>query len=375
MGEENEIMKIGVVKEIKVGEHRVGVIPAFVSSLVAQGHEVFVERNAGVGSGFCNEEYLRAGAIVVEGADEVWQSSELIVKVKEPLSSEYQHIRSEQILFTYLHLAPNVELTKALIKSGAICIAYETVTDKYGGLPLLAPMSTLAGRMSMFIATNLLQKHFGGSGILPCGVPGVLPGKVLILGGGNVGTNAALIASGIGADVTVFDNCPKVLNRISSMFDGHVKTCYSTQDNVARHIAEADIVIGAALIAGASTPKLISRDMMKTMKPGSVMVDVAIDQGGCFETSHPTTHEDPFYEVEGVIHYCVGNMPGAYARTATISLNNATYPFIEKLANLGYKQAFASDIHLRNGLNICAGNIVNEAVATSQGVSAIPLEK
>ena len=304
-------MKIGVVKEIKIGEHRVGIIPAFVSSLVAQGHEVFVERNAGVGSGFCDEEYLRAGAIVVDVADEVWRSSELIVKVKEPLSSEYQHIRSEQVLFTYLHLAPNVELTKALIKSGAICIAYETVTDPCGGLPLLAPMSTLAGRMSMFVAANLLQKQYGGSGVLPCGVPGVLPAKVLILGGGNVGTNAALMASGIGADVTVFDNCPKVLNRVSSMFDGHVKTCYSNQDNVAKHIAEADIIIGAALIAGASTPKLISRDMVKTMKPGSVMVDVAIDQGGCFETSHPTTHEEPFYEIAGIIHYCVGNMPGA----------------------------------------------------------------
>lgn len=368
-------MKIGVVKELKIGEHRVGLIPAFVSSLVAQNHEILVEKNAGIGSGFTDEEYRKAGAQVVDTADEIWQKTELILKVKEPIHSEYSLIRPGQILFTYLHLAPNIELTNILMKSGAICIAYETVTDEHGELPLLAPMSAIAGRMSIFVATNLLQKQFGGSGILPCGVAGVPPSKILILGGGNVGINATFIANGIGADVTVFDNRQSVLSRIAERFIGHVKTAYSAKDNIANFIGDADIVIGATLVAGASTPKLISRDMLKNMKAGSVLVDVAIDQGGCFETSRPTTHEDPYYEISGVTHYCVTNMPGAYPRTATISLNNATYPFIEKLANMGYKQALSTDTNLRNGLNIYDGAITNEAVAKSQGRTPINFEE
>ena len=368
-------MKVGVVKELKIGEHRVGLIPAFVASLVTQGHEILVEKNAGLGSGFADEEYCKAGAKVVNNADEIWQKSELIVKVKEPIQTEYSLIQPGQILFTYLHLAPNVELTDRLLKSGAICIAYETVTDDHGGLPLLAPMSAIAGRMSVFVATNLLQKQFGGSGILPSGIAGVLPSKILILGGGTVGSNATFIAHGIGADVTVFDNHQTVLSRISEHFNGQIKTAFSTHDNIAKHIEEADIIIGATLVAGASTPKLVSKDMLKNMKTGSVLVDVAIDQGGCFETSHPTTHEQPYYDISGIIHYCVTNMPGAYARTATISLNNATYPFIEKLANMGCRRALTMDKNLRNGLNIYDGAIANQAVADSQKRTAVPLEK
>ena len=359
-------MNIGTVKEIKINENRVGIIPSFVASLAKQGHCVFVEKNAGVGSGFTDEDYRKAGATVLETADEVWQKSDMIVKVKEPLKSEYGKIRPNQILFTYLHLAPDVEQTEALINSGAVCIAYETVTDAFGKLPLLSPMSTIAGRMSVLVATNLLQTQHGGCGTLPCGVPGVPPSKVLILGGGHVGQNAAFIAHGIGADVTVLDNWQPTLDRITTLFHNQVKTAYSNPDTVAKLIADADIVIGAALVAGLSTPKLVTKEMVKTMKKGSVIVDVAIDQGGCCETSHPTTHDNPYYTVDGVVHYCVTNMPGAYARTATISLNNATYPFIEKLANSGYKKALREDKHLRNGLNVFKGKLTHPAVAKSQ---------
>jgi len=368
-------MKVGVVKELKVGEHRVGLIPAFVASLVAQGHEVLVEENAGIGSGFSDAEYRIAGAKVISSADEIWQKSDLIVKVKEPIKNECLLIKPGQVLFTYLHLAPNVELTELLLKSGATCIAYETVTDDLGGLPLLAPMSAIAGRMSIFVATNLLQKQCGGSGILPCGIAGVQPSKILILGGGTVGFNAAFIAHGIGADVTVFDNRPYVLSRISEYFYGQVKTAFSTQDNIAKHAGASDIIIGATLVAGASTPKLISKDMLNDIKIGSVLVDVAIDQGGCFETSRPTTHEEPYYNISGITHYCVTNMPGAYARTATFALNNATYPFIEKLANRGCLRALTEDRNLRNGLNIHDGFITNQAVADSQKRTAVPFEK
>ncbi len=360
-------MIIGVLKEVKVGENRVGLIPAFVSTLVKQDHEVIVESTAGDGSGFSDEDYLKAGAVIAENANEVWEKADLIIKVKEPIQSEYDKIRKDQTLFTYFHFAPNVELTDAMINSGAICIAYETVTDNNGKLPLLAPMSAIAGRMSVLVASNLLQKKFGGFGVLPCGVPGVLPSKILILGGGNVGLNAAYIAHGLGADVVVFDNYQPALDRLMNIFKGQVKTAYSTMSNILDHLYDADIVIGAALVVGASTPKLVTRDMLNNMKKGSVIVDVSIDQGGCFETSRPTTHDEPFYEVSGVLHYCVTNMPGAYARTSTISLNNATYPFIEKLANLGIKKALSIDQNLRNGLNICEGSITNQAVATSQG--------
>lgn len=364
-------MKIGVVKEIKVGENRVGIIPAFVASLVKQNHEVFVESQAGVGSGFSNEDYLKAGAVIVENAGSIWEKSELIVKVKEPIPSEYDKIREGQVLFTYLHLAPSVELTDALMKTRAVCIAYETVTDNQGKLPLLAPMSAIAGRMSILIASNILQKQYGGSGVLPCGVPGVCPAKILILGAGNVGFNATYISHGLGADVTVFDNYQPALDKIMEVFKGQVKTAYSTRSNIEEHLADADIIIGAALVTGMTTPKLISREMISALRRGSVLVDVSIDQGGCFETSHPTTHADPVYDVSGILHYCVTNMPGAYARTATISLNNATFPYVEKIANMGYKEALASDANLRNGLNIYDGNIVNYAVAVSQGRTAV----
>lgn len=368
-------VKVGVVKELKIGEHRVGLIPVFVSSLVAQSHEILVEKNAGLESGFTDAEYRKAGAKIVDNADEIWQDSDLIVKVKEPIQTEYPLIQPGQILFTYLHLAPNIELTDALMKSGASCIAYETVTDDHGGLPLLAPMSAIAGRMSIFVAANLLQKRCGGSGVLPCGVAGVPSSKILILGGGNVGINATFIAHGIGADVTVFDNRAAVLSHISERFAGQVKTVYSTRYNIVEHIRDADIVVGAALVVGASTPKLISRAMLKDMKTGSVIVDVAIDQGGCFETSHPTTHDNPYYDVSGITHYCVTNMPGTYSRTATISLNNATYPFIEKLANMGCLKALSTDINLRNGLNIYDGSIINQAVANSQGRTAVKFDE
>lgn len=367
-------MIIGIPKEIKVGENRVGLIPSFVSSLVKQDHEIFVEKNAGIGSGFSDEDYLKAGGIIVDGADEIWSKADIIVKVKEPLKPELEKIQPNQVLFTYLHLAPDVELTDALLNSGAICIAYETVTDCHGGLPLLAPMSAIAGRMSVLVGATLLQTKYGGSGTLPCGVPGVLPSKVLILGGGNVGMNAAFIANGIGADVTVIDNYQPVLDNVSRTFGGHVKTAYSTESNIAQCIAGTDIVVGAALLAGYTSPKLISRDMLKLMNPGGVIVDVAIDQGGCAETSRPTTHDDPIYDVSGIAHYCVTNMPGAYARTATISLNNATFPFIEKLANLGYEKAFALDRNLMNGLNVYRGSIANQAVALCQGRNAIKPE-
>ncbi|MBP5191073.1 MAG: alanine dehydrogenase [Opitutales bacterium] len=359
-------MKIGIVKEIKVNENRVGIIPGFVASLTQQGHTVLCEQNAGVGSGFSDTDYKNAGASLLRTADEVWQQADMIVKVKEPLPEEYKKIRAGQILFTYLHLAPDVPQTEALIKSGAVCIAYETVTDNAGRLPLLSPMSAIAGRMSVLMAANLLQTQFGGEGILPSGVPGVLPAKVLILGGGNVGQNAAFIAHGIGADVTVLDHYQPTLDSITKQFHNEVKTAYSNSGNIAQLITQADIVIGAALVAGLSTPKLVTKAMIQTMKRGSVIVDVAIDQGGCCETSRPTTHKDPYYEVNGVVHYCVTNMPGAYAHTSTVSLNNATYPFIEKLANLGYEKALREDRNLRNGLNVYKGELTHPAVAASQ---------
>lgn len=359
-------MIIGVLKELKIGENRVGLVPSFVNCLTKQGHEVIVEASAGIGSGFSDEDYLKAGAAVFANPSEIWERADFIVKVKEPVKTEYDKLRENQVLFTYLHLAPNKELTDALMSSGSVCIAYETVTDSFGRLPLLSPMSTIAGRMSIFVASNLLQKQFGGRGVLPCGVPGVMPSKVTILGGGCVGMNAAYIAHGIGADVTVFDNYQPTLDKIHDMFRGQVKTAYSTKSSILDLIVDSDIVIGAALIPGDSTPKIISRDMVKEMKKGSVIIDVSIDQGGCSETSYPTSHEDPYYEVSGVLHYSVTNMPGAYSRTSTISLNNATFPFIEKIANLGYMKALKLDGNLKNGLNVFNGKITNRAVAKYQ---------
>ena len=359
------LMQIGVVKEIKNGEHRVGLIPAFISNLVLQGHSVYVETGAGNGAGFDDQEYINAGAKIKHEPEEIWKSSELIVKVKEPIGSEYDFIRPGQILFTYLHLAPNKVLTNALVNSKAICVAYETVTDDHGNLPLLSPMSSIAGRMSVLIASNLLQQKFGGNGILPCGIPGVPAAKILILGGGTVGFNATFVAHGIGGDVTVLDKKQQALDNIYNQFKGQVKTSYSTKGNIENFIYNADIVICAALNVGAKAPQLIAKDMVSNMKKGSVIVDVAIDQGGCCETSHPTTHDDPIYDVDGIIHYCVTNMPGAYAHTASIALNNATFPYIEKLAKYG-KKAFEIDSNLKNGLNVCTGEITNQEVINAQ---------
>jgi len=358
-------MKIGIVKEIKERENRVGLIPAFVASLTQQKHTVLVEASAGVGAGFSDQDYKKAGASICKRADEVWRQADMIVKVKEPLKSEYSKIRKDQIVFTYLHLAADRPLTDALVKSKAVCIAYETVTDARGKLPLLIPMSVIAGRSSIIMGSYFLQKQFGGSGLLPCGVPGVLPANVLILGGGCVGQNAALIARGMGADVTIVDSYQPTLEHITNVFKTSVKTVYSSPENISALLPTADIVIGAALIPGLSTPRLIMKSMLKTMKPGSVIVDVAIDQGGCCETSHATTHDDPVYVVNGIVHYCVANIPGAFARTSTISLNNATFPFVEKLANLGYERALKEDKHLLNGLNVYKGSITHKAVADS----------
>jgi len=360
-------MIVGIVKETKDNENRVGLSPNFVSDLKQKGHEIIVEAGSGVGSGFADEEYLLAGATISGSNKNVYLRADMIVKVKEPQKSEYSLIRENQIIFCYLHLAPHPELTDVLLKSKAVCIAYETVTDDDGNLALLAPMSAIAGRMSVTIGANLLQKHFGGLGSLVSGIPGVSPSKIAILGGGFAGQNAAFIAHGLGSDVTVLDTNVKALQKIDYLFKGQVKTMYSNKKSILESISNADIVVGAVNVAGSSAPKIITRDMIKKMKKGSVIVDISIAQGGCCETSRPTSHSDSYYEIDGVLHYCVPNMSGAYARTATIALNNATYPFIEKLADLGYEKALKTDIHILNGLNIYKGHITYEAVADAQG--------
>ncbi len=343
-------MIVGVPKEIKNHEYRVGLIPSFVAEIVQAGHEVIVESDAGVGSGFSNDEYLKYGATIVQSSDAVWDRSDFIVKVKEPLRSEYSKIKSRHILFTYLHLASNPELTNVLSQSGAICLAYETVQDANGRLPLLEPMSTIAGRMSILVASNLLQKTNGGSGILPTGMPGVPPANVVILGGGTVGINATDIAHGMHANVTVIDNNISVLRKIDEMFLGQGQTLFSNESNISSSIEKADIFIGSVLIPGKAAPKLVTREMVQNMKKGSVIVDVAIDQGGCLETSRPTTHDDPTYEVNGVISYCVANMPGAYGKTSTIALNNATFPYVKKIADMGIMAALEKDPGLKKAL-------------------------
>lgn len=356
-------MKIGVPKEIKNNEYRVGMTPTSVKELCRLGHTVLVETKAGEGIGFKDEDYETAGASILNTAKDIFSEAEMIVKVKEPQPEECRMLRSGQILFTYLHLAPDPDQAKALMDSGCIAIAYETVTDNFGGLPLLAPMSEVAGRMSVQAGASLLEKGKGGSGVLLGGVPGVSPGRVVILGGGVVGANAAKMAVGLGAHVSIFDKNPRRLNELDWIFNGRVETIYSTYNSVEEYVRNADLVIGAVLIAGAAAPRLVTRQMLKNMRQGSVLVDVAIDQGGCFETSRPTTHAEPTYEVDGVTHYCVTNMPGAVARTSTVALNNATLPFITALAEKGYKQALLQDHHLRNGLNIYKGKITHEAVA------------
>lgn len=360
-------MRIGVPKEIKIREYRVGLTPTNVRELVAHGHSVAVERNAGAGIGMTDQHYEAAGARVVPDAATVFAEADLIVKVKEPLAPERSMLRKGQTLFTYLHLAPDPAQADDLMASGATCIAYETVTSPLGGLPLLAPMSEVAGRMSIQVGAYFLEKAHGGLGMLLGGVPGVDPAKVVVLGGGVVGTHAIHIALGMGADVWVLDRSVDVLRRLWAQFDRPLNTVFSTRDAVEQHVAAADLVIGGVLIPGAAAPKLVSADLIRRMKPGSVIVDVAIDQGGCFETSRPTTHDDPTYVVEDVIHYCVTNMPGGVPRTSAVALNNATLPYVLALADKGVAKALVDDPHLRNGLNVHAGRITHAAVAAALG--------
>ncbi|MBV8465054.1 MAG: alanine dehydrogenase [Burkholderiales bacterium] len=365
-------MLIGVPKEIKNHEYRVGLTPAGVKELKANGHEILVQTMAGLAIGFPDEQYTAAGAQIVQSAEEIFKRADMIIKVKEPQPVECAMLRPGQILYTYLHLAPDPEQTAALVKSGCVAIAYETVTDPRGGLPLLAPMSEVAGRMSIQAAARALEKSQGGSGVLLGGVPGVPPGHVTVIGGGVVGTHAARMAAGLGADVTILDRSLPRLKEIDEAFDGRIKTLFSTQDAIEGELRIADAVIGAVLIPGAAAPKLVSREMLKLMKPGSVLVDVAIDQGGCFETSHATTHQEPTYVVEGVTHYCVANMPGGVARTSTIALTNATLGHAVAIANKGWKKALKDDVHLCNGLNVCEGKITYAAVARDLGYEYVP---
>jgi len=359
-------MRIGVPKEIKNHEYRVGMTPPGVHELTTHGHQVMVETNAGHQIGVDDADYAAVGATIAANAEEVFAGADMIVKVKEPQPQEIRMLRENQILFTYLHLAPDPDQTKGLLDSGAVGIAYETVTDTRGGLPLLAPMSEVAGRMSVQAGANGLEIERGGRGVLLGGVPGVPHGNVVIIGGGVVGTNAAFIATGMGAGVTVLDTSQHCMAAIDFQFQSLITTLYSTTHSIEEAVLNADLVIGAVLLPGAETPKLVTRDMVKEMKRGSVIVDVAIDQGGCFETSRPTSHSDPYYIEEGVVHYCVTNMPGAVARTSTFALNNATLPFIVTLANKGVKDALLSDAHLLNGLNVCHGKLTHAAVADAQ---------
>jgi alanine dehydrogenase len=360
-------MLVGVPKEIKVHEYRVGMVPGSVREVVAHGHSVIVESAAGAGIGVTDADYETAGATIAATAEEVFQKAGMIVKVKEPLAEERTRLRDGQVLFTYLHLAPDPDQTEDLVKSGATCIAYETVTSPHGGLPLLAPMSEVAGRMSIQAGAYCLEKTHGGLGMLLGGVPGVDPAKVVILGGGVVGTHAIHIALGMGADVWVLDRSMDALRALWRQFGRPLNTVYSTRDAVERHVLRADLVIGGVLIPGAETPKLVTAEMIKQMKSGAVVVDVAIDQGGCFETSRPTTHAEPTYAVDDVIHYCVANMPGGVPRTSTFALNNVTLPHVISLANKGYKKALQDDPHLLAGLNVHKGEVTYEQVANALG--------
>jgi alanine dehydrogenase len=361
-------VKIGVPKEIKVHEYRVGMTPSAVREAVAHGHSVIVQTQAGVGIGAADADYQRAGATLVGGADDVFAAADLIVKVKEPQAVERRMLREGQVLFTYLHLAPDPEQARDLVASGAICIAYETVTSPAGGLPLLAPMSEVAGRLAIQAGAHCLEKSAGGMGMLLGGVPGVPPGRIVILGAGVVGTNSAQMAAASGAQVVVIDKSIDALRRIDAMFNGRVITVFSNADNVEREVLRADLVVSGVLIPGAEAPKLITRAMLPKMKPGSVIVDVAIDQGGSVETSRPTTHAEPTYAVDGVVHYMVANMPGAVPRTSTYALTNATLPFTLALADKGWRKALAEDPHLKNGLNVAAGKVTYKAVARALGL-------
>jgi alanine dehydrogenase len=367
-------MLIGVPKEVKTYEYRVGLVPGAVRELVQQGHEVLVERNAGAAIGLPDDTYETAGARIVERAEDVFAEADMIVKVKEPQPAECAMLRPDQILFTYLHLAADPAQAAALTRSGGVCIAYETVTDSRQRLPLLAPMSEVAGRMSVQVAASCLENHEGGAGMLLGGVPGVRAARVAVLGGGVAGTHAARIALGMGAQVTIVDKSVSRLDELDGQCGPHLQTLYSTRENIEQVVRDADVAIGAVLIPGASAPKLVTRDMVRQMRPGSVVVDIAIDQGGCFETSRPTSHAAPTYVEEGVVHYCVTNMPGAVARTSTYALNNVTLPFVAALASRGWKDALAADAHLRHGLNLCRGRVTHEAVAHALGIEFCPAE-
>ncbi len=360
-------MKIGVPKEIKNNENRIALTPSGAQILVKQGHTVFIENNGGVNSGFTNEQYINAGAQIIETAKEIFDTAEMIMKVKEPIAQEYDLIRPDQLVFTYFHFASDETLTRAMMKTGAVCLAYETV-ELNNTLPLLIPMSEVAGRMSVQEGAKYLEKPKGGKGILLGGVPGVKPANVLVLGGGIVGTQAALMAAGLGAHVTIMDISLPRLRYLSEIMPANVDTMMSSQYNIADMLPLTDLVIGAVLIPGAKAPHLITREMLKTMQPGSVLVDVAIDQGGCFETSVPTTHAAPVYQVDGIQHYCVANIPGAVPFTSTLALTNATLPYAVKLANLGWEKACEKYEDLRKGLNIVKGKVVCEAVAETFGL-------
>jgi alanine dehydrogenase len=365
-------MLIGVPKEIKVHEYRVGLTPGSVRELVHHGHKVLVETNAGSGIGVDDRAYKAAGAAIAKSAEEIFAKSDMIVKVKEPQPKETKLLRKGQILYTYLHLAPDPVQTEGLIKSGCTAIAYETITGARGGLPLLAPMSEVAGRMSIQVGAHYLEKAQGGAGILLGGVPGVPPAKVVIIGGGISGTNAAMMAVGLESNVVVIDRSIERLRQLDEKFGNRITTCYSTLDAIEENVVGADLVIGAVLVPGAAAPKLVTRKMIKRMRPGSVVVDIAIDQGGCFETSKATTHADPVYVVDNVVHYCVANMPGAVARTSTFALNNVTLPFALALADKGVKKAMADDPHLTNGLNVHEGRITYQAVAQDLKKKYVP---
>jgi alanine dehydrogenase len=368
-------MRVGTVREIKDHEYRVGLTPESARELTAHGHAVEVETGAGLGIGATDEDYVAAGATIRPDAAAVFAGCEMIVKVKEPQPAERAMLREGQVLYTYLHLAPDPAQTADLVASGVTAIAYETVTGPGGSLPLLKPMSQVAGRMAIQAGATALEKGHGGRGVLLGGVPGVLPGRVMVIGGGVVGFNAAQMAVGLGADVTILDRDPEVLERLGIHFESRAKTRFSNRANIQQMLCEAELVIGAVLVPGAAAPRLVTRDMLACMKPGAVLVDVAIDQGGCFETSRPTTHSDPTFIVDGIVHYCVANMPGAVARTSTYALNNVTLPHALRIADLGWKEALRANPHLADGLNVHAGAVTHPAVARELGYEPVPLGK
>ena len=368
-------MRVGVPKEIKPDEYRVGLTPTAVREYVARGHEVIVETGAGLGAGFADDAYRRAGASFLPNADAVFEAADMVVKVKEPQPVEWRRLTPKHLLFTYLHLAPDPEQTRGLLESGCAAVAYETVTDARGGLPLLAPMSEVAGRIAVFSAAETLLKHNGGMGLLFCGVPGVMPARVAVLGGGVVGVNAARMAAGLNAEVVVLERSLPRMRELDDLFNGRILTRFSSLDAVEEEVLKADVVIGAVLVPGAAAPKLVSRELVRAMQPGSVIVDISIDQGGCVATSRPTTHAQPTFVEAGVVHYCVTNMPGAVARTSAVALNNATLPFVLAIADRGWRRALADDPNLRNGLNTCRGLLTHPAVAHDVGLPLTAAER